>query len=668
MMFAAVGAALALGISMIVPKKYEAVVEILVDQKMGVPNVALSNADQSIGDVIDFGRPRSLTTQVTQLTSGGVLSVAATKVAQERNLPNPLSDPSSPLYPLNIKDQLSVSAEATSDIIGLSIKMTDPEMAKSVAREIYLAFVDQNQTNTRQLADGAIKFLEKQVEEEGGINSQIKDVDSKVEALKTQLGTPDINTQIQADIANLNTLRASRDAAVLDFGSARRRREQLERSVKEIDARMDQGKVMTPNPVYQKLQGDLISAQADLSTQMTRYTEDREEVKAAKSKVELITKQLGETPKEIKAQTSEGPNTNRTQLVSALEDAKASEAAYGQRVQDANAAVSEKESYLKQMPEAQKTLADLNRQQGALERIYAAYQDRLKTLKAAGQGRVTPTREVTPATVYVDPVSPKPLINTIFGIVAGLIFGVLSMLATEAKRQPVRSLAQLNQLAFRPVYRLVPELRAPFRGISKAPPESFETLLANHLRSTTRPYRVAVVGLTKDAGASTAAINLAIAGGRHGSRVLLVGCDPRGGVARLAGRQPAEGEVVEISSLVKAMQMESFLSISAERNPEISPAIREHEADLTIVDLEPASKSAEYAFVAPHVDEVILLVRAGRTKSVEFLQAQQALKEAGCPQVTVAFTRSTDLAVVTDAADPSLYEENTSKDYKALDS
>jgi hypothetical protein len=51
---------------------------------------------------------------------------------------------------------------------------------------------------------------------------------------------------------------------------------------------------------------------------------------------------------------------------------------------------------------------------------------------------------------------------------------------------------------------------------------------------------------------------------------------------------------------------------------------------------------------------------------VEFLQAQQALKEAGCPQVTVAFTRSTDLAVVTESADASLVEDPSGP--KSLDS
>ncbi len=235
------------------------------------------------------------------------------------------------------------------------------------------------------------------------------------------------------------------------------------------------------------------------------------------------------------------------------------------------------------------------------------------------------------------------------------VFGVLSMLATEAKRQPVRFLAQLNALALRPVYRLVPELRQPYRGLAKAPAEAFDSLLANYLRSQNRPYRVAVVGIVKDSGASTAAINLAIAGARHGARVLMVQCDPRGGISRMTGKvAPADGEVIEISPLIKGTTAESVLTLIGDRNPELASSIRQNEADLTIVDLEPTTRSAEYAFLAPHVDEVILLVRAGRSKSVEFLQAQQALKEAGCPVITVAFTRSSDLAVVTESVDPEL--------------
>lgn len=641
---------------MVVPKKYEALVAIMIDQKPLTTSMVTNNAEQSVSDMIDFARPRTLTTQVQQITSYGIIMDAARRVAQQNNWPDPLTDPQSKVYPPNLMDALSVEAEASSDIITLRVRLPDPQLAKDVAAEIYLAFVEQNRRNTTELASRAADFMQAQFDD---ISKQLKKVDDETEKLRVETGTPDINTQIQAEIQNLGSMKLARDNARLDLATTRERVKGLRESLAKLDKNMDGGQSRSINPVWQRLVGEKAALDAEYKSLLERYLPERDEVKAVKAKLDTVNQLLAKEKQYVPATEATVPNTTRQSIQNQISEGTANIVAFEDRLREADAAIREKEEYLKKLPAAQAKLSELNRQQLALERLYQAYADRLKTLKAAQAGRVTPTREVTPATALPEPVSPKPVINTLFGIIAGLILGVLSMLASEAKKQPIRSLAQLNQLAFRPVYRLVPELRAPFRGLSKAPPESYETLLANHLRSAQRPYRIAVVGLTKDAGASTTAINLAVAGARHGSRVLLVECDPRGALARLAGKQPANNEVVEISPMIRGIVTETLLTLGGERNPEVSPVVRQAEADLTIVDLEPASKSAEYAFVAPHVDEVILLVRAGRTKSVEFLQAQQALKEAGCPQVTVAFTRSSDLAVVTESADPSMVEDQS---------
>lgn len=654
LLFASAGALIALVVSMIVPKKYMGGIDLLIDQKPFTGNIPMSNAESSVSDLVDFGRSRTLTTQVQQLTSLGVVTEAARRVAEQRGMSDPTEDSNSPLYPMTLLDSITVTAEATSDIIGLRVRLPDPDLSSAVAREISIAFNERNSTNTRELATRAIQFLEQQI---GVIQTELDALDAETEKVKIELGLADMATQIASETQNLNAIRQSRDSALLDLVTSKERANELEKALKALDNEQSGGDTKVYNPVYQRLEAELVLSENELNALSTRYLPDREEVRAAQARVDNYRALLKSTEKYIEGSSTTVPNSNRLRLVDTLAEARALAIGLEARVQNANRILAEKEAFMSKLPAAQSKLAALNREQLALERIYQGYADRLKTLKASQTGRLTTTREQTPAFAIREPVSPKIVINMLFGLVAGGILGVLSMLSTEAKRQPIRSLAQLNQLAFKPVYRMVPELRAPFRGLTKAPQESYETLLANHLRSTARPYRIAVVGLSKDSGASTAAINLAVAGARHGSRVLLVECDPRGGLARLAGRQPTASEVIEVSPLIKGMSVESFLGLSGDRNPEVSPTVREHEADLTIVDLEPTSKSAEYAFVAPHVDEVILLVRAGKTKSVEFLQAQQALKEAGCPLVTVAFTRASDLAVVTESADPSMVEQ-----------
>jgi hypothetical protein len=134
---------------------------------------------------------------------------------------------------------------------------------------------------------------------------------------------------------------------------------------------------------------------------------------------------------------------------------------------------------------------------------------------------------------------------------------------------------------------------------------------------------------------------------------MYVQCDTKGALGRVGHKEPKAGHEIEVSPQIKAMAASTVLDVS-DQHSGLAWSLTSKEADLTVIDLEPTTRSAEYAFVAPFMDEVILLVRAGRARSVEFLQAQQALRDAGCPKITVVFTRSSDFSVVVDAIDPQV--------------
>jgi Mrp family chromosome partitioning ATPase len=213
------------------------------------------------------------------------------------------------------------------------------------------------------------------------------------------------------------------------------------------------------------------------------------------------------------------------------------------------------------------------------------------------------------------------------------------MFLAESKRQPIRTIAQMNALAFEPVFRVIPELDATRRGFTTRVHESFETLLLNFLHSQNRPYTIGVVGITPGAGATHTCASLATAAIRHGYSVSIIDRDPKQALKRLADR----GQKV-----VTAAGNRLTLRASTVETPEETPSDLARVPELIIHDFAPAVQSADYALEAGKLDEVVVLVRAGSTKSVDFMQVQQALKDAGCRHITLVFTRSKDFTVVTE--------------------
>lgn len=644
-LFALAGAIVFFGASMMMPNKYEAVVELKTDQALPTQTVSDNDQGQNVNELLNATRMRNIQTQVDELGSLGVLTRAAEQVANEHD-PNMFTDPKSELNPENLRQEVSIESGNQSDIIVLSVRMRDAKLAVDTTQHIYEAFLDENEKTSKELARRAIASLKTQA---ASIDQQLKQIDQKARDVKARTGFPDVANQVTAEISGLNQAKEARDAAMIEAAGDHQTVNVLTSELASMPKMIPQSSTTTTNPIWEKLQGDLAGAQADRAQLLGTFLPNSDQVKAADERIQNIEKQLKDLKTDVKAQTNEGLNQNYLTVQAQLATAKAAANAADSKVKVASAEVAEREKYLAGLPDVQTELAGLTREQLALEKIYFGYQDRLKTLEAAKEGTITPIEEIGQPTVDSQPVSPKPKVNAIIGLLVGVVLGVLSMLLTEAKSQPIRSLAQLNGLSLQPVYRLIPELRQPYRGLDKAPPETYEGLLLNYLQSKKHPYRIGVVGVNRDSGASTTALNLAIAGSRHGKGVLLVQCDPKGVFSRLGMKEPPAGQALEVASLVKATATTSALSVS-QNHPGISESVAPLEGELTIFDFEPATRSAEYAFLAPYVDEMIVLVRAGRARSVEFLQVQQALKDAGCKRVTVVFTRSSDLAVV-DAVD-----------------
>jgi uncharacterized protein involved in exopolysaccharide biosynthesis len=641
---------------MLMPKKYEAEVELMVDQGSQTQPSITSEQDLAVADLRDFSRPRNIATQVEQLQSLGVLTTAAKAVAADTGESDPTLNPNSPLNPINLQKSLNITADQTSDMIDFTVRMPNAngmaggELAQRVAEAIYTAFVKQNEANSKELAQRAITSLEAQSRD---ISNQLKDIDKKSNDLRKKTDSPDITGQVTSEVSGLEALKQLRDTAQIEAAGAKETVEVLSAQLATMPKMVAQATTTTTNPVWEKLEGDLITAQGDRATIAAQFLPGSDQLRGADDKIKSIKSELAALKHDVPAQSVMGLNQNYLALEAQLATAKAASKAADGKVAVANQQVTDREKDLDALPDIQTQLATLGRQQLALEKVYAGYQDSLKSLQAAKEGRQSPTQEITPATAFPEPVSPKPGVNMLFGALVGLLLGIASMQFAEAKRQPVRSLPQLNGLAMSPVYRIIPELREPFRGLNNAPPEAFESLLLNYLRSSKRPYRVAVVGINKDSGASITALNMAVAGERHGSKVLYVQCDAKGALSRVGHKDLQAGSEVKVSTHVKAIAATSVLDVSGQHSG-IASSVHSREADLTVIDLEPTTRSAEYAFVAPLMDEVILLVRAGRARSVEFLQAQQALRDAGCPKITVVFTRSSDFSVVVDAIDPQI--------------
>lgn len=166
-----------------------------------------------------------------------------------------------------------------------------------------------------------------------------------------------------------------------------------------------------------------------------------------------------------------------------------------------------------------------------------------------------------------------------------------------------------------------------------------------------------IVGTTKNAGATVTAYNVAVSAARSGSRVLVVEFDSSGSIAKRLGKLSAAGVNDKISFYNGSVSVsDSDHSLQIPQNLADEAA----KYDLVVFDFLPARASSEAVKYAGELDEVVLLARVGQTRSVDFLQVQQALVDAGCKQLSIVLSR-----VPEQNDDIALLEANT-QDQRAL--
>lgn len=645
LLFSALGVALvAFVASMLMPAKYEGFVQILIDQKALQVSQPLTPAERSVSDLVEFPRSRGIVTQVQQLTAYQTLAAAGDRVKKEFGVPESQAEEFSAV---NMRDNITVDAEVGSDMISLRVRMSKPDWARAFAGAVYNEFEDQNRTTTIDLAERAVRSLQSQMD---SIETDIGRLDKESRDIRQKYNTPNIDNQIGSDIISAGKIQEQYDSSVVDLAAQKDRLAVLESEMAKMPATIKSSSTEALNSNLLNLDAQLANSRAAREQLLERYLPDHENVRAADASIKKLGEERNAMAKRIDASSTVGPNPNRLSMMGEVALTRALVKGLEAKAVSALTELERSRGKLLIYPDIQTKLIEIQRKSISLDRTFMNYADQLQSLRLAQQGRTSPTRLVTPAAALLDPVSPRTLINTIIGFLVGSVFGFVWMVRSESKSLPIRSINQLNALSMEPVYRIIPELRMPFRGLAKAPPEAFETLLVNCLRSDKRPYRVIVVGVVRESGASTAALNYAISAQLRGLRCLVVSSDPKSSIRRVAGPSiPEPPGKTRVQETFEFMNFVDQMPVMGEQGKtQINPVISATETDVTIFDLEPTQRSADYVILAQHVDEVILLVRADKLKTVEFLTAQQALTDAGCPRVTVVLARTPESAVVTD--------------------
>ncbi|WKU03367.1 hypothetical protein [Micromonospora sp. HUAS LYJ1] len=304
--------------------------------------------------------------------------------------------------------------------------------------------------------------------------------------------------------------------------------------------------------------------------------------------------------------------------------------------------------------------------QRAAELADAASQAVSKQLTRLKLGRDTPvtSRVVDPASPATAASFPNPLLNSALGATIGLLAGWCALMLRGRFDDRVREVGQLESRLMLPVVGVLPPLpqrfarhHAPALFARREVAEQTQATVAalSILTASIGRQRLLVAGVRNDDNAAllTALLGLGVAAERR--RITVIDGTVRDPV--LSGHFPAASftwqqvadeqltpSVLTGHPTLTVLPTEPQDCLTPQRIRELGDLLNalDETEEAVLVHAPPVSASSDTAVLARHVDGVLLVVVAGRTRLTEAVRAARLLRRLNLPLVGVIAVGAAD--------------------------
>lgn len=338
---------------------------------------------------------------------------------------------------LNLKKNLQVIPIKKSNVVQVSYRARDPELAANVLNTLSQAYIDRH-LQLRQVSN-ATAFYEEQTE---ALRKKLQEIEDQLKRFESGHGLATAETQehlalqkqaefqAQLNEAKVGLKAAEEQAALLEQFLAT----QPERITTETRTKYQEGL----DTLREKL-GELQLRRTELRQ---KYQPDSRVVKQVEEQVATVTEYLDQLEKKPAQEVAQGLNELHMALKSDLMRARAEASMQRERIKALSSVLGSYSAGVRNIRENSYEQRNLRRMRDVVEQTYLAYvkkTEESRLSQALDQHRIVNVNIAEPATPNYQPVSPNVMLNAILGLAVGLFFSIATAFGLEYFEHPVRT-------------------------------------------------------------------------------------------------------------------------------------------------------------------------------------------------------------------------------------
>ena len=532
-------------------------------------------------------------------------------------------------------------------IVSVAYEAADPTVARDVANAVARSYIARRNQMQKRQAQAAVEFLDEQVESIGG---QLRAAEEAFERYRKARFVVDPEAQATEQVRRLAELRARRDEVEVERGALRAL---LDRARGAGAASAWAAFAGSPALLRNEAIGGILQQLTDVETQrshlLARRTPEDPDVAALEATLGLLEARLAALAE--------------NQLRALDEHARS-----------LDVGLARFDARLQEIPEVELEYARLRRHVDLLGQLYTLLQTRLKEAQIAEAVEIANVQVVDPAILPTEPVRPRTIMNLVFGLLAGLLFGGIVGMVREMGDSRVRSRDEVAELTALPLLAAIPRIesvnggngglagRIEARLVTRHAPRSPAAEAYRALRTslafsgTARDRRIKTIVFTSPEpldGKTTTAANLAVTLAEQGLRVLLLESDQRRPLLHRVfhvERRPGLTDVLvgeaSLDAVLRRVELPEYaagsLDFIAGGTPVPNPAeligsaaMKMLLADLSkrydavLLDTPPLNVVTDAAVAGTLADGVIVVARMGATHRESLRRAVEDLERVG---------------------------------------
>ena len=422
-------------VSFMLPPTYEAEARLLV--RVGRENVYRPEVGTNQSQVLSFNNEEVINSETNILTSRDLAAKVISSLTVEQLYPDLAKTPPRRGTPLDAAvtrfgEALAVEGIRKSNVIGIRLQHEDPRMA---ARSLNLLVDYFKEKHLQAYSDPQSSYLKEQL---AAYEKLLKQSQDRLEAFKQENGVFSLAEQRTLLLTQRAQLDSSLKATQSQITELQNRISSVRRLLETVSPDVP---LSTETERYRSIddaKSQLLALQLKEQDLLRKFTEGNQFVVSVRREMEIVRTFISRQEQEIRGRRQTGQNVVYLDLEREMNRLQAELPSQQARAASLGRQIGQLDLQIPALDMTEMTLENLRREVAVSDRNYRTYLEKVedaRILEDLNRQKSANISVIQQATIPVDPVRPRKLLNIILGLFLGALAGLGIAFVAELSAQ-----------------------------------------------------------------------------------------------------------------------------------------------------------------------------------------------------------------------------------------